>query len=221
VRSPAARALLVLVGVALVAVAAIFYISRYLRSPTPFATAQPGPHQAKLTLGTTPAVGKLGHNPSWVSYLVREHGRWDQTTVFDVPAHSLVHVTIYNFDGASALRNPFLSQVQGTVGAKMRINGKPTDVIPPDDASHTFTIPQYDVSVPLKGVPDDAPHQCAEMPCPLSKAHETITFTFRTGKPGRYRWQCFVPCAAGFIDGFAGPMQTIGYMDGFIHVTST
>ena len=59
-RSPAARALLVLVGVAVVAVAATLYISRYLRSPTPFAAAQTGPDQASLTLGTTPAVGKLG-----------------------------------------------------------------------------------------------------------------------------------------------------------------
>ena len=43
-------------------------------------------------------------------------------------------------------------------------------------------------------------------------------FTFRTGKPGHYRWQCFVPCAAGFLYGFGGPMQTIGYMDGFLNV---
>jgi len=218
VRSPTGRALLVVVGVVLVAVAAGFYISRYLRSPPPFAAAQTGPKQARLTLGTTPAVGSLGHNPSWVSYLVRTNGQWKQTTVFDVPAHALVHVTIYNFDGDSGLRNPFLSQVQGTVGGKMLVNGKSTDVIPPDDASHTFSVPQLGISVPIKGVSDDAPHQCAEMPCSLTKAHNTIKFTFRTGKPGRYRWQCFVPCAAGFIDGFAGPMQTIGYMDGFIHV---
>ncbi len=202
----------------LVAVAAGFYISRYLRSPTPFAAAQTGPNQARLTLGTTPAIGKLGHNPSWVSYLVRDQGRWKQTTVFDVPAHSLVHVTIYNFDGASALGTRSCPKCRERLAAKMRINGKATDVIPPDDSSHTFSVPQFGLTVPMKGVPDDAPHQCAEMPCPLDKAHETITFTFRTGKPGRYRWQCFVPCAAGFIDGFAGPMQTIGYMDGFIHV---
>ena len=168
-RSPAARALLVLVGVAVVAVAATLYISRYLRSPTPFAAAQTGPHRASLTLGTTPAVGKLGHNPSWVSYLVRTNGHWDQTTVFDVPAHSLVHVTIYNFDGGSGLRNPFLSQVQGTVGGDMRVNGKATKVIPPDDASHTFSVPQFGLSVPIKGVADDAPHQCAEMPCPSTR----------------------------------------------------
>ena len=53
----------------------------------------------------------------------------------------------------------------------------------------------------------------------MSQAHETITFMVRTGKPGRYRWQCFVPCAAGFLSGFGGPMQTIGYMDGFLQVT--
>ena len=47
----------------------------------------------------------------------------------------------------------------------------------------------------------------------MSTAHTTITFTFRTGKKGHYRWQCFVPCAAGFVLGFGGPMQSIGYMD--------
>ena len=73
--------------------------------------------------------------------------------------------------------------------------------------------------VPLMGVPDEAPNQCEEGAL-LARARriETITFTIRTGKPGRYRWQCFVPCAAGFLFGFGGPMQTIGYMDGFLQV---
>jgi hypothetical protein len=218
VSSLAAKLVGILVGVAVVAVAITLYISHYLRSPTPVTAAQTGPHRASLTLGTTPAAGSLGGSKSWVSYLVRQNGHWDHTTVFNVPAHSLVDITIYNFDGASGLRNPFLSQVQGTVGGTMGINGKTTDVINPDDASHTFTVPEMGVSVPLLGVPDDAKNQCPEMPCSLKQAHETMTFTIRTGKPGRIRWQCFVPCAAGFIDGFGGPMQTIGYMDGFLHV---
>jgi hypothetical protein len=212
------RAGLVVLGVAIVAVAVVLYISKYLKSPTPFAAARTGPHEASLTLGTTPAVGKLGANSSWVSYLVRENGKWDHTTVFKVPAHSLVHITVLNFDGASGLRNPFLSQVEGTVGGDMRVDGRPAKSINPDDSSHTFTVPQLHISVPIKGVADDAKNQCEEMPCSLKKAHETITFTIRTGKPGLIRWQCFVPCAAGFIDGFGGPMQTIGYMDGFLHV---
>jgi hypothetical protein len=101
----------------------------------------------------------------------------------------------------------------------MRINGKPADSIPPDTASHTFAVPQLGVLVPLKGVPDTAKNPCDEWPCTQQQAHNTITFTFHTGAPGRYRWQCFVPCAAGWIAGFGGPMSTIGYMDGFLHVT--
>jgi hypothetical protein len=74
------------------------------------------------------------------------------------------------------------------------------------------------VIVPVLGIADDAKNQCEYAPCEESMAHETVTFSFRTGKPGHYRWQCFVPCAAGFIYGFGGPMQTIGYMDGFVNV---
>ena len=150
---------------------------------------------------------------------MRTNGHWDHTTVFDVPAHSLVHVTIYNFDGKSGLRNPFLSQVQGTVGGNMRVNGKPMDVIPPDGClAHVHGAADGHLR-PDRGRRQTTRRTSARR-CPArsNKAHETITFTIRTGKPGRYRWQCFVPCAAGFIDGFAGPMQTIGYMDGFIHV---
>jgi len=74
------------------------------------------------------------------------------------------------------------------------------------------------VIVPIYGVGDNAKNTCNYAPCDLSMAHETITFTFRTGKRGHYRWQCFVPCAAGFVYGFGGPMQTIGYMDGYVDV---
>ena len=35
---------------------------------------------------------------------------------------------------------------------------------------------------------------------------------------GIFRWQCFVPCGGGFIDGNGGPMQTIGYMTGNMEV---
>jgi hypothetical protein len=49
------------------------------------------------------------------------------------------------------------------------------------------------VLVPIYGVADDAKNQCGDAPCDTSMAHETITFTFHTGKKGHYRWQCFVP----------------------------
>jgi hypothetical protein len=173
----------------------------------------------QLTLQTVAAIGpKLSPNENWVSYLVRERGVWHRSTVWTVPANTLVHVTIYNFDGKSGLRNPFLAQARGLVGGAFAIDGKPTRVINPDDASHTFAIPSLGVIVPVLGVDDNAKDQCDYAPCPMGNAHHTITFTFRTGKRGKYRWQCFVPCAAGFVYGFGGPMQTIGYMDGYVNV---
>jgi hypothetical protein len=169
---------------------------------------------------TVAAIGpKLSPNENWVSYLVRENGVWHRSTVWTLPANATVHVTVYNFDGRSGLRNPFLSQARGVDGGTFRIdNGAPQKTIDPDDASHTFAIPQLGVIVPIYGVADDAKNQCDFAPCPMSNAHETITFTFHTGKKGHYRWQCFVPCAAGFVYGFGGPMQTVGYMDGYVDV---
>ena len=135
-----------------------------------------------------------------------------------MPANSLIHVTLNQYDGDSGLRNPFLSQSTGTVGGDFTLNGKATRAINPNDASHLFAIPALGVSVPLEGVPDSAKNPCGNAPCTLSQDHETISFTFRTGRKGVYRWQCFVPCAAGYIDGFGGPMQTVGYMDGYLKV---
>ena len=98
------------------------------------------------------------------------------------------------------------------------MDGKPTRTIDPDAASHVFAVPQIGLSVPLEGIADDAKNPCDNAPCSLGQDHHTIEFTFRTPRRGLYRWQCFVPCAAGFINGWGGPMQTIGYMDGYLKV---
>jgi hypothetical protein len=219
VSSRALRLVAVLGAVVVIAGGITLYVNKFKLSETPLAAVRSGQGQAQLTLATTPAVGELGGNPTWVSYLARQGGEWKHTTEYELPAHSLVRITLYQFDGASGLRNPFLSQVQGTVGDTMRVNGKTTKTIAPAQASHTFAVPQMGIVVPLPGVAASATNQCAQMPCSMKQAHQTVTFTIRTGAPGRYRWQCFVPCAAGFIDGFGGPMQTNGYMDGFLHVT--
>jgi hypothetical protein len=199
------------------------YIGDYLVGNTPSFT--PAVHAGTvptvdLTLETVPAIGpKLAPNhPDWVSYLVHKpNGQLERTTVFHLPAHALIHVTIYNFDGASGLRNPYFGRPQGLVGHEL-VDGKVLEAMPPDQPSHTFAVPALGIVVPIAPVGDDAKNQCGYAPCGLSKAHRTVTFTFRTGNPGHYRWQCIVPCAAGFLYGFGGPMQTIGYMDGFLNV---
>jgi hypothetical protein len=207
-------------GAAIVCVAIGLYIGLYLTNVPGAASATPAPLGARLFLGTVPAAETTDPHPTWVSYYAVSptSTHWKHVTTYNLPAHTLVRITIYQFDGDSGLRNPFLSQATGTGGGVFTLNGKVTHSIDPDEASHVFAIPQWGVSVPLKGVPDSAKNPCANAPCGLNYDHETISFTVRTPGPGLYRWQCFVPCAAGFVHGFGGPMQTVGYMDGFIKI---
>jgi hypothetical protein len=209
-------------GLALVVacVAIALYVGLYLVNVPGSSAATQGTSGAQLYLATVATDEPSDPNPTWVSYYAVDanDSHWRHTTTFVLPAHTLVHVTIYQFDGQSGLRNPFISQAQGTIGGNFTLNGKTVNAINPDTASHIFAIPAIGLSVPLEGVDDNAKNQCGAAPCALSTAHDTITFTFRTPAKGLYRWQCFVPCAAGYIDGFGGPMQTEGYMDGYIKV---
>ncbi len=216
------------VGTAVVVTGAliVLYVAGWATSFPKSVAAESSPVSAgaggsQLTLETVAAVGAKysSSHPDWVSYLVQSHGKWVRSTVFTVPANSVVHMTIYQYDSPTGLRNPFLSQVQGTVGGTATIDGKAVNAIAPEEASHTFAVPELGVFVPLPGVPEGGKHPCEATPCESSSSdHRTITFSFRTGKKGRYRWQCFVPCGAGFIAGNGGPMQTLGYMDGFVDV---
>jgi hypothetical protein len=195
-----------------------WYVMSWVTSFPPTVQAGTVNGVTNVTFQTVPSYGHQPH-PDWVSYLVKNpQGQWVHSTVVQVPAHSLVRFTIYNYDTATGLRNPLWSQPRGTVGGTETINGKQYASIDPTLTSHTFAIPDMGVSVAIPGVADDAPNQCSVTPCALAMAHTTLTFTVRTGKPGHYRWQCFVPCAAGFPNGFGGPMQTVGWMDGYLNV---
>ena len=196
------------------------FVALYLTNVPGSTAATQTPSGAHLYLGTVAAAEVNDAHPTWVSYYAVNSSShdWRHTTTYVMPAHTLVHVTIFQYDGPSGLRNPFIGQATGLVGGKFLLNGKPTQAINPNNASHVFAIPQMGVSVPLLGVSPNAKNQCPNAPCSLSTAHNTISFTIRTPGKGLYRWQCFVPCAAGYIAGFGGPMQTVGYMDGFIRV---
>jgi hypothetical protein len=214
------RLLGVVLGTSVLALGVVLYIILYLANQPPAASAvqtSAGPH---LYLSTVAASETSDSHPTWVSYYSVDANdqHWRHATTFVVPANTLVHVTIFQFDGQSGLRNEFLGLVRGTADGSMLLNGKPTKAIDPATASHVFSIPQIDLSVPLEGISDSAKNPCNNAPCPLSTDHFTIDFAFRTPTRGLYRWQCFVPCAAGYIEGFGGPMQTVGYMDGYLRV---
>jgi hypothetical protein len=211
----------IVVAAAIVCVAVGLYIGLYLTNvPGSAAATSSASGGANLYLATVAAAETSDPHPSWVSYYAVDANdqHWRHVTTYVLPARTLVHVTIYQFDSQTGLRNGFIGQATGIVGGTFLLNGRPTRAIDPDAASHVLAIPQMGVSVPLYGIPDSAKNPCSNAPCPLSTDHETISFTFRTPGKGLYRWQCFVPCAAGFIQGFGGPMQTVGYMDGFIKV---
>jgi len=219
------RLVVICAAAALVVALIALYISSWVTVVPPSVDAASvgpgGSGGAQLTLQTVAAVGPRlsSSRPHWVSYLVYRNGKWERSTNFTLPANSLVRVTVYNYDGESGLRNPYFSQPQGTTGGTEVVDGKTVRALDsPDYASHTFAIPGLGIFVPIPGVKDDAKNPCDTAPCALSNAHRTVTFSFRTGGKGRFRWQCFVPCAAGTITGFGGAMQTIGYMDGFVKV---
>jgi hypothetical protein len=196
-----------------------FYLAGFLfTSPSESTAAVASSQGDHLTLQAVPSYGHEPQ-PDWVSYLAQDaSGHWRHSTIYTIPAHKLITVTIYQYDTATGLRNPFLAQVRGTQGGSETLNGKTLTTLDPDLTSHTFTIPDLGINVPLAGVADDAKNQCSEAPCELSDAHTTITFSFMSPDKGTYRWQCFVPCALATYYGFGGPMQTIGWMSGYFKV---
>ena len=140
-----------------------------------------------------------------------------------VPAHTKVTMIISNYDSTSSLINNYFLTPQGIDNGTFTVDGKAMTTVDPNVVSHTFVIhsivttkaqdsnaqPWFYVGVPITGVPDSATTDAAGMP-----DHPVVTeFTFTTGAPGHYVWQCFVPCGTGY-NGFSGPMGTDGYMNG-------
>lgn len=184
-----------------------------------FAVDHPASQPVNLTVQTVGTIG-FGVHPSWVSYLVEApDGKWVHTTLWKLPAHTRIDVTIYQYDSGSPLRNQQIGFVTGALGATL--NGKPYKLFNSYagyGVGHTFSVPQLGINVPLPGNNPNAKNFCGAAPCPLTDAHQTIKFHFMTPGAGNYRFQCFVPCGLGFLYGNGGPMSTIGYMGGFLEV---
>jgi hypothetical protein len=158
-----------------------------------------------------------GQGPhDWVSY--------GPTTDLQVPAHSLVTVTINQYDSGEAIPNTFLATVQGTVGGTMSVDGKKVSQIDSESVGHTFTLRSFPsssqdplfVNVPLPAVSDDEA-AAADAAGRLTKPH-VITFSFVTGSTGTYAWNCEFPCGDGTYAKFGDAMSSYGYMSGTLHV---
>jgi len=207
----------VLVPIALLLALVVWTFLYLIRYPPTVQAATVGPSDVNVTMQTVGSIGS-GTHPTWVSYLIQQpDGTWVHTTVMQVPAHTTVHMTIYQYDSGSALRNPLMNAVQGAPDAT--VDGKPYSLWT-DTIGHTFTVPGLGISVPLPGIASTAANPCSAAPCDPSFDHHTIKFTFKTLGAGNYTWQCFVPCGLGYLDGFGGPMSTFGYMNGMLKVVA-
>jgi hypothetical protein len=222
----ARSARLAIVGAFFVAavVGAFFAVRTLLWQPATIAFSANSTGEVNLTLQTVGSIG-YGDHPTWVTYMIQTpSGQWVHSTIFQVPAHTRVNVTIDQFDSGSPLRNQQFGQVEGTIGDDASLNGKTFKVIDSNNPNtggvgHTFAIPVLRLSVPLAGVTSS--NVCAEAPCQTSSTaygHNIVKFSFMTPGPGSYAWQCFVPCGLGWLYGNGGPMQTLGYMGGFMKV---
>jgi len=170
---------------------------------------------------------QASNHPDWVSYFVQDPKtkQWVHTLLFKVPAGARVNMTVLGYDGCTPLRNPFWGKVTGTIGNTANVDGKTVRALDSwrnCSVGHTFSIPAINLNVPMATPLTVAEENnlCGTSPC-TSGPHTVIKFSFIAPKtPGSYLIQCRVPCGGGFVTGFGGPMQAIGFMTGEMEVAS-
>lgn len=225
--------LTVLIGVIVVAGTALLVHSRGAEPPTISAkpagkaqTAKGELNAATLELSIFPQASSSQPGPdipSGETTIVAASQGWpfySPSTTIQLPAHSLVTVTIHQYDTGGQIYNPWLAKVSGTVDGVADYAGKKMTAIDPKNVAHTFTIHQFPqstqpylfVSVPVPAQSDKAPNEANGYPKPID-----VTFSFITGDPGEYVWNCEFPCGNGYVE-FGGPMSQRGFMSGTVTV---
>ena len=174
--------------------------------------------QAATTIGSTTGTTNATLNLTIVTGEMMGQGSQGPAYVpsnFTVPAYSTVTVTVTDFDTATPLTGALtkFAKVTGTVGDVAQVQSinaqspnttigplKTISRLNPALVAHTLTIPRLGINVPMAG-------------------QARTTFTIKTGKPGKYLWQCMDPCGSG-SNGFGAPMGENGFMAGFMTVAS-
>lgn len=234
-----ARIVTLLVAFAAVVAGAVFIVLHYLGSSLTVVNYSPEASGGvvNVVMQEDPQNDSASR-PDWVSYFVQDPKTkaWVHTTLFQVPKNTRVNMTILGYDGCTPARNNYWSQIQGTIGGKVSVQqfktvGQPLG--PPKSFSvintwshcsvgHSFAIPSLGVFVPMAS-PNTLlfnKEACGDSPC-TEGPHSMEKFSFMTpNHTGTFRWQCFIPCGGGFLDGNGGPMQTLGYMMGNMEVSA-
>jgi len=225
--------LTVLIGAAIVAGTAVIVSARGAEPPTLKATVVGKAQTAKgelthatldMSIFPNASASQAGPNiPQGETSMVAAAQGWpfySPSTSLELPANSLVTVTIHQYDSGGQIYNNWLAKVTGTVDGKASYAGVEKTAIDPANVAHTFTIHQYPesnqpyffVSVPVPAQADNAPTEANGYPKAID-----VTFSFITGAPGTYVWNCEFPCGTGYVE-FGGPMSQRGFMSGTVTV---
>jgi len=225
--------LTVLIGAGIVAATALVVSARGAEPPTIRATVSGTantpqgelPH-ATLEMSIYPNASATAPGPDipgGSTAVVANSQGWpfySPSTSIELPANSLVTITLHQYDTGGQIYNNWLAKVTGTVDGKATYDGKAKASIDPANVAHTFTIHQYPqstqpyffVNVPMPAQADNAKNEANGYPKPID-----VTFSFVTGAPGTYIWNCEFPCGTGYVE-FGGPMSQRGFMSGTVTV---
>ena len=220
------RRLLVLLIVVVVA-AASFGISWNITHAAPKTQASSGPYTLTLVITTSNQYNtSTGDQPAF--YVLNNGSLQSSAVIrVPADQNILLTIISYDDGAASPLGQPneplnatnpgvlSLYDVTGTVGNVEKVvndtnvnssqtssiqvsGGQTVSTIPPLDVSHTFTVSQLGLNVPIP---------------PSSTVITTLYFT----QQGTYNWQCNAPCGTG-PTGWGGAMSTQGWMLGTLNV---
>jgi len=156
----------------------------------------------------------VGDQPAY--YVLGPNGLESSANI-SLPAHRLIKLVIINYDdGPGNLTSPQYANVSGTQNNVMTVinddnvnssqgasgiqikGGMTLSSLPADNVSHTFTIPQLSLNVPV----------------PPSSV---VTVYFTLNQTGTFTWFCFTECGSG-PTGQQGAMATPGWMTGSVTV---
>ena len=181
--------------------------------------------KATAVLGVYPdkeTAAKYGYTANRHDYV-----QYGPSSHLILPSHTYVTITIHAYDSGEHLNNPYFGKVVGTIGGTMNVDGVDVASIPSDNVEHTWTLhgipstsqdPLF-VNIPLPQVKTNDKGDFIPTSDPGTKgAGHTVTFSFITGGPGDYVWNCEYPCGDGTYAKFGAAMSAYGYMSGKVTV---